>query len=288
VPIGVLLFFFFAGYTPVSCAMRALGAAVVLYLIVAPREWGARIRVLVDGLASASRDMLSVIALIACAQVLLAMIGLTGVGVKFTNIIISVGGSNILLAGICAMLGTMLLGMGLPTVAAYLLASAVMAPSLIKLGVEPIAAHIFIFYYSIFAGITPPVCGTVFIGAAIAGADWIRTAWVAIRVSLGAYIVPFMFLLSPALLLVGTTGEIIHCTVTAAFGVFAMSAGGMGYLLTRAGVPERLLLFVGGLLMVEPTLVTDIVGGILFLVAVIVQIFKTMRENRTALPNKAV
>ena len=114
-PIGVLIGFFFAGYTPVTCAIRALGAAVILYLGIAPKEFKHRVKVLIDGLAEASKDMLSVIALIACAQVLLAMIGLTGVGVKFTNIILSIGGSQILVAGVCAMLGTMLLGMGLPT-----------------------------------------------------------------------------------------------------------------------------------------------------------------------------
>ncbi|MCC8193105.1 MAG: TRAP transporter fused permease subunit [Deltaproteobacteria bacterium] len=282
VPIGVLLVFFFMGYTPVSCAMRALGAAVILYLGVAPNEWKHRVKVLIDGLAEASKDMLSVIALIACAQVLLAMIGLTGVGVKFTNLIIAVGGSNIFLAGVCAMLGTMLLGMGLPTVAAYLVAAAVMAPALIKLGVEPIAAHFFIFYYSIFAGITPPVCGTVFIGATIAGANWVKTAWVAMRLSLGAYIVPFMFLVSPALLLVGTTGEIVHCAITATLGVFAMSAGGMGYLLTRASILERLILFIGGLLMVEPNILTDTIGGALFALAIGIQVYKWSRKKKAA------
>ena len=280
VPIGVLMLYFFAGYTPVSCAMRALGAAVLLYLGVAPKEFLKRTKVLFDGLAEASKDMLSVIALIACAQILLAMIGLTGVGVKFTNIIISIGGSNIILAGICAMLGTMLLGMGLPTVAAYLLGSAVMAPALIKLGVEPIAAHFFIFYYSIFAGITPPVCGTVFIGATIAGANWLKTAWVAIRLSIGAYIVPFMFLMSPALLLVGTPGEIVHCTITATIGIFAMSAGGMGYMLTRCNLIERVLLFVGGILLVEPQLLTDAIGIGMCVVVVVSQVMKQRNEKK--------
>lgn len=282
VPIGVLLFFFFAGYTPVSCAMRALVAAVILYLGVAPKEFLPRVKVLIDGLAEASKDMLSVIALIACAQILLTMIGLTGVGVKFTNIIISIGGSNIILAGICAMCGTMLLGMGLPTVAAYLLGSAVMAPALIKLGVEPIAAHFFIFYYSIFAGITPPVCGTVFIGAAIAQANWLKTAWVAIRLSIGAYIVPFMFLMSPALLLVGPPGEIIRCAITAAIGIFAMSAGGMGYMLTRCNLFERILLFVGGILLVEPKLITDIMGISMCALVVVSQVVKRRQERKLA------
>lgn len=288
VPIGVLLFFFFAGYTPVSCAMRALGAAVVLYLGVAPKEFLRRVKVLIDGLAEASKDMLSVIALIACAQILLAMIGLTGVGVKFTNIIISIGGSSIILAGICAMLGTMLLGMGLPTVAAYLLGSAVMAPALIKLGVEPIAAHFFIFYYSIFAGITPPVCGTVFIGATIAGADWLKTAWVAIRLSIGAYIVPFMFLMSPALLLVGSPSEIAQCTISATLGIFAMSAGGMGYMFTRCNLIERVMLFVGGILLVEPQFITDATGIGLCALVTISQVIKRRQEKKLGITKTTV
>jgi TRAP-type uncharacterized transport system fused permease subunit len=180
------------------------------------------------------------------------------------------------------MFGTMLLGMGLPTVAAYLLGSAVMAPALTKLGVEPIAAHFFIFYYSIFAGITPPVCGTVFIGATIAGADWIKTAWVAIRLSIGAYIVPFMFLMSPALLLVGTPGEIVHCTATATLGIFAMSAGGMGYMMTHCNIIERLMLFVGGILLVEPLFITDAIGITLCVLAIVLQAIKRRREKKLA------
>lgn len=284
VPIGVLMGYFFMGYTPVSCAMRALGAAVVLYLAVAPKEFLRRVKILIDGLAEASKDMLSVIALIACAQVLLAMIGLTGVGIKFTNIIISIGGSSIFLAGICAMCATMLLGMGLPTVAAYLLASAVMAPALANLGVAPIAAHFFIFYYSIFAGLTPPVCASVYIAASIASADWLKTAWIAIRLSIGAYIVPFMFLYSPALLLQGSTAEIVHCTITATFGVFAMSSGGMGYLLVRANVLERLILFIGGFLMVDPGLTTDAIGAALFALAIAIQVYKWSRAKKAPTP----
>ncbi len=284
VPIGVLIVFFGMGYTPVSCAVRALAAGVVLYLGVAPREFLHRVRTLIDSLAEASKDMLSIIALIACAQVLLAMIGLTGLGIKLTNIIVSIGGTSIILSGICAMFATMLLGMGLPTVAAYLLGSAVMAPALVKLGVEPISAHFFVFYYSIFAGITPPVCGTIYIAAAIAGADWLKAAWIAIRLSIGAYVVPFMFLMTPALLLVGSPTEIVRCTVTATIGVSAMAAGGMGYLFTRCNPIERIMLFGGGLLLVEPKLMTDTIGISLCVLVLIFQFIKRRREKNRGIP----
>lgn len=278
-PIFVLIYFFAAGYTPVLCALWALLAAVVLYLVTDLKNLKARIGTLLDGMVNASKEMLPIIALIATAQVLLAMIGLTGVGIKFTNIIISLGRENIILSGFCAMIATMFLGMGLPTVAAYLVASAVMAPALIKLGVFPIAAHFFIFYYSIFAGITPPVCGTVYVGAAIAGANWLKTAWVAIRLSIGAYLVPFMFLLSPAILLVGDLKEIITVIATSALGIFALSVGGMGFFIIQLSWFERVLACIGGVMLVEPTWVTDISGGTCMIVALISHLFRRKNER---------
>lgn len=278
-PIFVLIYYFALGYTPVSCALRALTVAVVLYLISAPREFRTRITVLLNGLAEASKDMLSVVALIACAQIILSMIGLTGVGIKFTNIIVSLGRNNIVLSGLCAMAGTMILGMGLPTVAAYLVASAVMAPALIKIGVAPIAAHFLIFYYSIFAGITPPVCGTIYIGAALAEADWLKTAWVAIRLSVGAYLVPFMFLFSPALLLVGTAKEIITVGITSTIGIFSVSVGGMGFFKVRTNILERILFVIGGLLLIDPNFITDMVGILCFLLGIVSQLYRYRRSQ---------
>lgn len=274
IPIFVLIFYFFAGYTPTTCALMALGAAVVLYLLSGLRDIKGRILNLLNGLADASKEMLGIIFLIACAQILLAMIGLTGVGIKFTNIIVSFGKDSIILSGLCAMAGTMLLGMGLPTVAAYLVASAVMAPALVKVGVAPIAAHFFIFYYSIFAGITPPVCGTVFIGAAIAGANWLKTAWVAIRLSVGAYLVPFMFLFSPALLLVGSVKEIATVGVTSTIGIFSVSVGGMGFFKVNTNILERALFIAGGLLLIMPDFATDITGIACFVLGVASQIYR--------------
>jgi TRAP transporter 4TM/12TM fusion protein len=282
-PIFVLIYYFALGYTPVSCALRALAVAVILFLISAPKEFRSRVVILLNGLADASKDMLSVVALIACAQIILSMIGLTGVGIKFTNIIVALGRNNIVLSGLCAMAGTMILGMGLPTVAAYLVASAVMAPALIKIGVAPIAAHFLIFYYSIFAGITPPVCGTVYIGAALAEANWLKTAWVAIRLSVGAYVVPFMFLFSPALLLVGTWQEIVRVSITSLVGIFSISIGGMGFFKTRTNVLERILFVVGGLALVDPGFMTDIIGIGCFLLGIVSQLYRHRKTN-TPLP----
>lgn len=282
VPLIVLIVYFALSYTPVSCALRALVVATVLYLAMAPREFKSRLRTLLDALVSSCKEMLPILALIATAQIILSMIGLTGVGIKFTDIIIRLGRENIILSGICAMFGTMLLGMGLPTVAAYLVAAAVMAPALIKLGVVPIAAHFFIFYYSIFAGITPPVCGTVYVGAAIANANWLKTAWVAIRLSIGAYLAPFMMLLSPALLLVGKTPEVIQAVITSTVGIFALSVGGMGYFMIRVSILERLLFCLGGLLLVTPDALTDVIGAVCLVLGFLSHVIRKKRAASAA------
>lgn len=278
VPIFVLIYYLFAGYTPTTCAIRALGASIVLYIVSDLGNLKKRSFVLLQALADASKEILGILSLIASAQIILSMIGLTGVGIKFTNIIVSLGQNSVILSGICAMVGTMLIGMGLPTVAAYLVASAVMAPALVKIEVLPIAAHFFIFYYSIFAGITPPVCGTVYIGAAVAGANWLETAWVAMRLSIGAYIVPFMFLFSPSLLLVGSGKEIFISTVTSVLGIFSLSLGGVGYFLLNLTIIERLLLSIGGILLVKPGLLTDYMGIGMMVFVLLSQLLRKRKE----------
>ncbi len=269
IPIVVLLLLFSQGFTPVTSGVYAIVSAILFYLATGVNDIKNRIIKLLDALEKSSQDMLTVISLIACAQILLCIISLTGIGVKFTNIIINIGQHNMILAGFFAMVGTMILGMGLPTVAAYLLAAAVMGPALSRLGVVPIAAHFFLFYYAIFAGLTPPVCGTVFIGSAIANSNWLKTAIFAIRLSIGAFIIPFMFLFSPALLFVGSTTEIFRSVITSFIGVTALSIGGIGYLFKNLSLIERALLYAIGILLVVPTFVTDIIGIFGFIITIV-------------------
>ena len=259
-PILLLIIFFLRGYTAVTCASYALLVAVILFLAVEPKDFKNRLKILFRGLVDSAKNMLTTLSLIACAQILVCLISVTGIGVKFSGLIMEIGGNNMFLAGVMAMIATMILGMGMPTVAAYVLAASVISPALVRVGVEPIAAHFFVFYYAIFAGLTPPVCGTVFIGSAMAGSNWLKTAWDAIRISIGAFVVPFMFLFSPALLLVGSTSEIIRCTVTCLVGMISLAGGGMGYLVRSLRMWERLALAAIGLLLIVPTLATDIVG----------------------------
>jgi TRAP transporter, 4TM/12TM fusion protein len=268
-PILLLIVFFISGYTAVTCASYALIAAIILFLAVEPKECKQRLHMLFDGFIASAKSMLTTLSLIACAQILVCLISVTGIGVKFSGLIMEIGGGHMFLAGLMAMIATMILGMGMPTVAAYVLAASVIAPALVRVGVVPVAAHFFVFYYAIFAGLTPPVCGTVFIGAAMAESNWLKTAWDAIRISIGAFVVPFMFLFSPALLLVGSTAEIIRCSVTCFVGMVALAGGGMGYLVRTLKMWERIILAAIGLLLIVPTVATDIIGVVGTVLAII-------------------
>lgn len=281
VPILLLIFFFIKGYTAVTCASYALIATFFLFFAVDIKDYKDRAKRLAKGLVDSAKSMLTTLSLIACAQILVCLISVTGIGVKFSNLIMAIGGSNMFLAGFMAMIATMILGMGMPTVAAYVLAASVISPALIRVGVEPVAAHFFVFYYAIFAGLTPPVCGTVFIGSAMAESNWLKTAWDSIRISIGAFVVPFMFLFSPALLLVGSTPEIVRCSFTCLVGMVALAAGGMGYLARSLKMYERLVLVAIGLLLIVPTLITDIIG-VVGIVLVLAFLLLTSKKQLTA------
>lgn len=261
-PIGTLIALFCTGFTPVYCASISILVAAVIYLVTDLKDFKKRVFDLINGLAEAAKDMLGVIALVASSEILICMISTTGVGVKFSNIIVRLGGDSMLLAGLCAMVATMILGMGMPTVAAYILAGSVIAPALIMVGVNPMAAHFFVFYYAIFAGLTPPVCGTVFVAAAMADSDWLKTAWISIRLSLGAFLVPFILLFNPGMLLIGSTAEIAQSTLSSLFGIIALGSGAMGFLIKELSWPIRAILVASGFLMIYPGLVTDIIGAV--------------------------
>ncbi|MCP5156967.1 MAG: TRAP transporter fused permease subunit [Ectothiorhodospiraceae bacterium] len=263
VPLGVLVALLVQGYTPVTCAFWAIVAAAGLFLATDLSRAGllARSRALADALRLAGQAMVVIAVMIACAQIVLAVIATTGVGVKFSSLIIGIGQDNLLLSLVLAMVIAMVLGMGLPTAAAYILAAAVVAPALVGLGVEPLVAHMFVFYFAIMAGITPPICGTVFIAAAMAQTDWLRTAGVALRLALAAFIVPFMFVYNPALIGHGEPWRIALAMLSAGVGVTALAAGAMGFLLGRLDVVSRGLLIATSLLLIFPGWRTDLPGA---------------------------
>lgn len=281
VPLLVLIYYLIRGYTVTTVAFNATITAIALYFIMGSGTFIHKIKEIIKALESGIKGVITVVALIACSQIVLSMITATGLGVKLSNIVISLGQENMIIASILAMIIAIILGMGLPTVGAYLLAASVLGPALSRLGIEPLAAHFFIFFFAIFAGITPPVCATVYITSAIANSDWIKTAKEAIKLSISAFIIPYVFIQHPGILMLGTTKEIVLNSITSIIGVIGLSAGIMGFLFAKANIGVRILLVCGALALIWPGLQTDLIGLGIIGAAFIFQIKESFKVKKS-------
>ena len=210
--------------------------------------------------SGAFREMVRISAAVACSGIVVGLLNLTGMGIKLGYLIIDAAQGNLWLALVITMLVTLVLGIGLPTIGAYVIAASVAAPALIEVGLPPLHAHLFILYFAAVSSITPPVAICAYTAAAIAGAPPFKTGWLAFRLALVAYVVPFVFVSSPSLLMQGDTINIVWNTTTAVLGIFAVAAAIAGFTYTHANWPERALLAVGGALMFEPSAIGNWVG----------------------------
>ena len=203
---------------------------------------------------------------------------LTGLGLTISNNLVELAGGNVLLTLVLAMIGSLILGMGLPTTANYIVTSTIVAPALVKLGILPIAAHMVVFYFGIIADITPPVCLAAFTGAGIAGASPAKTGLTATKLAIAAFILPYMFVYSPQLLLQDVTlGGMISILATSVIGIACVAGSTMGYFIINDNLLERILLLASGLLMIKPGHTTDIIG---FALAGIVVLWQLQRKKR--------
>lgn len=213
-----------------------------------------------------AKTALVVIAATACAGIVVAVINLTGLGIRFSTIVLAAAGGNLLLVLIFLMLASILIGMGLPTTPAYLILAVLGAPALIRMGVEPLAAHMFVFYFGSLSMITPPVALAVYAASTIAESDFWETAWIAMQLGLSAFVVPYMFVYNPAMLGYGAPWQIAITSTTAIIGAVAVGAGLAGWLYVRAALVERAILVLSGFMLMQPGGVTNGIGiaGIAF------------------------
>jgi TRAP-type uncharacterized transport system fused permease subunit len=178
---------------------------------------------LLGGLTEAGSGIVIVFIMLAGAQILVSLVNLTGVGVTISSLTVSLGGDSMFLVGFIVAAACLVLGMGIPTTAAYVLVAAVMAPALIEISIEPLAAHMFVFYFATISVITPPLCVAVFVAASIAGTPWFGVAVNAVRLGAVTYVVPFMFLTYPGMLWSGTRFEIAEAAFSGFILVMAFS-----------------------------------------------------------------
>ena len=285
-PLVLLIVVLLSGYSPFRAAAIGIAATIVIMVATALVHrmtlQGQSLPAAVVGsvaetlvaieraLAGSAKEVMQLIAVCAAAGIVAGVIGLTGVGGRFATMLLDIAGTSVFLAMIFTMVVAIILGMGVPTTAAYAIAAAVVAPGLIRIGVEPLVAHMFIFYFAILSAITPPVALASFAAASMAGADMWKTSVIAVKLGLATFIVPYMFWLSPALLAQGELPVILQAFVTAAFGVYLLACATEGWMLNgRLSMPLRLASGVAGLMLMVPEAWTDL-GGLAIGIALLV------------------
>ncbi|HEX2930006.1 MAG TPA: TRAP transporter fused permease subunit [Candidatus Binatia bacterium] len=219
-------------------------------------------------------DVLSVASTCATAGIIVGVVTLTGLGLKFSLIILTLAGNSLFLTVLYTAIALWILGLAVPVTASYIIAAVITAPAMIKLGIPEYAAHMFIFYYAVLSEVSPPTALAPFAAAAITGGNPYKTTMMAWKYTAPAFLVPFMFTLHPdgvALLLKGDLGNILWTTLTALVGLAALAAGLTGWLLGKTNHLERALMIVAGLILVYPSLLEDVIGLGLFGLAVFMQ-----------------
>jgi TRAP transporter 4TM/12TM fusion protein len=276
IPVGLLIYLLVIFLPPQLCAAWSLIVAIALYMITGGpltlRGAWERIKIVGGAFYSGITTSLAwLMVMMSCVQMAVTMISLTGFGVKISEIILSLAGLNIFLALIATMITAIILGMGMTTTAAYVIAAAVLGPALERMGVDALAGHLFIFWFAIKSGLTPPVCIAVFTAAAISGGNWLRLAWISIRLGIGGYIMPFFFVFYPVFLMQGDPIKIIFSAILAIIAMFPLEASIMGHWIKPTTVLERILFFAGGLAILHPSLLTDLIGLALIVVGLLSQ-----------------
>ncbi len=273
IPLIVIVYLLVSGYTP----MRAALVAIVLSIVVSGIKKSTRMSpaAIVKGLETGARNVLGVLVACAAAGIIIGVVTKTGVGLKLASALLELSGGLVLPSMFLTMITAILLGMGVPTTANYVITSTIAAPALIQMGVPMLAAHMFVFYFGIIADVTPPVALAAYAGSGISGGNALRTGINASKLAIAAFIIPYMFVLSPELLLVdGLTAELLLSLLTAIVGMVALSSSLIGYLIAPLGKLERLILGAGGLMMIKPGLVTDIAGVAIFAAILFLQLRK--------------
>jgi TRAP transporter 4TM/12TM fusion protein len=283
-PVLCILVVMYSGF---SAPLAALAGVLACFPVAALRKstrhfvtFENTIGACVDG----AKNALPVALACASAGVVIAVVTLSGLGIVFTQYVVHLSQSYLLLALVFTMIAGIVLGMGMPTTPAYIIMTALLVPAIVKFGVVVPAAHMFAFYFAILSAITPPVALAVYAAAGISKSDLWATGLAAVRIAGTAFIVPFMFVYEPALLMIGDWPTIIWASMTAGTGVMLFAAGLHGYFVTHSAHWQSVLLAVAGLLLIDPNFVTDVIGAVLAAVVIATQ----LTAKRAAVPKPEI
>lgn len=260
IPIIVIIFMLVKGFTPLTSAV----VSIVSTVVVAALRKNTRFtrKTLLSALESGARSSIGVAIACACAGIIIGVVTLTGLGLKIANAIIILANGKLFLTLLFTMFTSILLGMGLPTTAKYIILATMAAPAIQKFGVDPIAAHLFILYFGIMADITPPVALAAFAAAGIAGSTPMKTGVNAIKLALAGFVIPYAFVYNPELLFIGNPSfvYVIRFVTTALLGTFSLACASSGYWMRKLNFVERIILLCSAFGLIMPDAYTDIAG----------------------------
>ena len=267
-PLVIILAGLIAGYSAPYCALAGTLSCIPVAMLRKQTRAGIGWHTVWEALQDGAKNSISVALACACAGIIIGVIFLTGAAVDFTALVVRLAQDFLPLALILTMMAGIVLGMGMPTTPAYIVMVSLLVPALIKLGAAVPAAHMFAFYFAILSAITPPVALAVYAAAGLAKANLWEAGWAAVRVGAAAFIVPFMFIYEPALLILNGWSEwhvSLLAFISATIGCIALAAGLYGYLLVACRMWERVILVIAALLLIAPELISSIVGIVLLL-----------------------
>jgi len=275
IPPATIVYFLLKGFSPNKAGFYAVIATVVVSMFKKETRMG--IKEFLNALETGAKNSLSIVAACGTCGIIIGIVTLTGLGLKLSNLILYLSKGMLFPTLILTMIASLILGMGLPTTALYIILAVIVAPALVTMGVPILAAHLFIFYFGVFSAVTPPVALTSYLGAGIAKADGAKSAIQGFKLSMAAFIVPFIFVISPSILLLDNSSilEIMWVLVLCLVGAFCLGASLEGYLLKKLNIILRILLFAGAICFIIQNIKLNILA---FIILTIVYVFQKLTK----------
>jgi TRAP transporter 4TM/12TM fusion protein len=278
-PIAVLIYFLLNYYSPMRVAFFAILASIAVGMI-QRGENRFTIRAFFEAMEQGARTAIGVGVACACAGVVVGVITMTGLGLKFSAVIIDLSqGIMAITLGLTALV-CLIMGMGVPVTASYIIVATIAAPALTKLGILPLAAHLFVYYFAVLADITPPVCIAAYAAAGLAAANPMKTGFTATKLGIAAFIVPFFFCYDPSLLGVGGFSKVLLSILTATLGVIALAGVAEWYFLRANKIFESVCLLIAAACLIKPGWVTDLIGFPLLGLVFFIQFWRNQKEKK--------
>lgn len=280
IPLGILIYMLFGGFTPIYAAATAIISTVIIAMFRATTRMN--LKSIFQALEEGTRSALGVAMACAMVGIIVGVASLTGFGLKMTTAILYLGNDMLLLTLFFAMLSSLILGMGLPSIPTYIITSSMAAPALVQFGIEPFVSHMFVFYFGILANLTPPVALAAFAGAGLSGGEPNKTGFISLKLAAAGILIPYVFVYSPELLLQGAGfGEIVWITITAIIGIITLGAALEGYLLTNINLFLRIMSVACAVTLVIPGLLSDAIGLALLVILIVTQVLQWKRNKNT-------